>query len=384
MASKLQHLAQKASNRLQFETADDEDFVWVQENIDGIILQLQKLTGQPSEESSLMSPSTSCGSLTERLLRQNAELTGHISQLTEEKNDLRNMVMKLEEQIRCYRTGAGRDYSSRFSFSGGPNIEAIIASEKEVWNREKLTLQKSLKRAEAEVYKLKAELRNEALLQNLSPESEHTTIKRIYGKYLRAESFRKALIYQKKYLLLLLGGFQECEDASLALLARMGAQPAFADLEVITNRPKGFTRFRSAVRVSMAISRMKFLVRRWHRVTSSGPININRDGFGLNPGAEKTDSFYHSSGGLELYGEPRHTAYRSRSDLDYPRSPLPFQNRYPGTPADLNPSSLACSQLQNYDPDRALTDYITRLEALQRRLGTVQSGSTQFHAGMRR
>ncbi|XP_073754902.1 A-kinase anchor protein 9 isoform X9 [Callorhinus ursinus] len=385
MASKLQHLAQKASNRLQFETADDEDFIWVQENIDGIILQLQKLTGQPGEEPSLVSPGTSCGSLTERLLRQNAELTGHISQLTEEKNDLRNTVMKLEEHIRWYRqTGAGRDYSSRFSFSGGANIEAIIASEKEVWNREKLTLQKSLKRTEAEVYKLKAELRNEALLQNLSPDSEHAAIKRIYGKYLRAESFRKALIYQKKYLLLLLGGFQECEDATLTLLARMGGQPAFTDLEVITNRPKGFTRFRSAVRVSMAISRMKFLVRRWQRVTSAGSININRDGFGLNPGSEKTDPFYHSSGGLELYGEPRHTTYRSRSELDYPRSPVPFQNRYPGPPADLNPGSLACSQLQNYDPDRALTDYITRLEALQRRLGTVQSGSTQFHAGMRR
>uniref|UniRef100_A0AC11AS96 A-kinase anchoring protein 9 n=1 Tax=Ovis aries TaxID=9940 RepID=A0AC11AS96_SHEEP len=392
VASKLQHLAQKASNRLQFETADDEDFVWVQENIDRIILQLQKLTDQPGEEPTLMSPGASCGSLTERLLRQNTELTGHISHLTEEKNDLRNMIMKLEEQIRWYRqAGDGRDYSSRFSLSGGPNIEAIITSEKEVWNREKLALQKSLKRAEAEVYKLKAELRNEALLQNLSPDSEHATIKRIYGKYLRAESFRKALIYQKKYLLLLLGGFQECEEATLALLARMGGQPAFTDLEVITNRPKGFTRFRSAVRVSMAISRMKFLVRRWHRVTSSGSININRDGFGLNPGtfwitlgAEKTDTFYHSPGGLELYGEPRHTAYRSRSDLDYPRSPLPFQNRYPGLPADLNPGSLACSQLQNYDPDRALTDYITRLEALQRRLGTVQSGSTQFHAGMRR
>ncbi|KAM5302515.1 A-kinase anchor protein 9 isoform 2-T2 [Glossophaga mutica] len=385
MASKLQRLAQKASNRLQFETADDEDFIWVHENIDEIILQLQKLTGQPGKEPTLVSSGTSCGSMTERLLRQNAELTGHISQLTEEKNDLRNLVMKLEEQIRWYRqTGVGRDYSSRFSFSGGANIEAIIASEKEVWNREKLTLQKSLKRAEAEVYKLKAELRNEASLQTLSPDPEHATVKRIYGKYLRAESFRKALIYQKKYLLLLLGGFQECEEATLALLARMGGQPAFTGLEVITNRPKGFTRFRSAVRVSMAISRMKFLVRRWHRVTSSGSININRDGFGLSPGAEKTDLFYHSAGGLELYGEPRHTAYRSRSDLDYPRSPLPFQNRYPGPPADLNPASLACSQLQNYDPDRALTDYITRLEALQRRLGTVQSGSTHFHAGMRR
>ncbi|XP_034820313.2 A-kinase anchor protein 9 isoform X5 [Pan paniscus] len=376
VASKLQVLPQKASERLQFETADDEDFIWVQENIDEIILQLQKLTGQQGEEPSLVSPSTSCGSLTERLLRQNAELTGHISQLTEEKNDLRNMVMKLEEQIRWYRqTGAGRDNSSRFSLNGGANIEAIIASEKEVWNREKLTLQKSLKRAEAEVYKLKAELRNDSLLQTLSPDSEHVTLKRIYGKYLRAESFRKALIYQKKYLLLLLGGFQECEDATLALLARMGGQPAFTDLEVITNRPKGFTRFRSAVRVSIAISRMKFLVRRWHRVTGSVSININRDGFGLNQGAEKTDSFYHSSGGLELYGEPRHTTYRSRSDLDYIRSPLPFQNRYPGAPADFNPGSLACSQLQNYDPDRALTDYITRLEALQRRLGTVQSGA---------
>ena len=51
------------------------------------------------------------------------------------------------------------------------------------------------------------------------------------------------VIYQKKYLLLLLGGFQECEEATLALLARMGGQPAFTDLEVITNRPKGFTRF---------------------------------------------------------------------------------------------------------------------------------------------
>ncbi|XP_045144690.1 A-kinase anchor protein 9 [Echinops telfairi] len=386
MVSKLQHLAQKASSRLQFETADDEDFIWLLGNIDGVILQLQKLIDQPAEEPSLVSPNTACGSLTEGLLRQNAELTGHIRQLTEEKNDLRNMLMKLEEQLKWYRqTGPGRGYSARFSYGGAANIDAVIASEKEIWTREKLALQKSLKRAEAEVYKLKAELRNEALLQNLSPDSEHATLKRVYGKYLRAESFRKALIYQKKYLLLLLGGFQECEDATLALLARMGGRPAFTDLQVITNRPKGFTRFRSAVRVSMAISRMKFLVRRWHRVTGSGPININRDGFGLNPGAEKTNPFYHSSGGLELYGDPRHNAYRAQSELDYPRSPLPFQNRYPGLPADLNPGSLACSQLQNYDPDRALTDYITRLEALQRRLGTVQSGSsTQFHAGMRR
>ncbi|KAM4858481.1 A-kinase anchor protein 9-like [Urocitellus parryii] len=116
--------------------------------------------------------------------------------------------------------------------------------------------------------------------------------------------------------------------------------------------------------------RMKILVQRWQQVTGSGSTNVNRDDFELNP---------------ELDGEPRPTTYRSRSDLDSPRCLLPFQNRSPGTLADLNPGSTACSHLQNYDPDRALADYITRLEALQRRLGTVQTGSTTtFHSGMRR
>ena len=51
-------------------------------------------------------------------------------------------------------------------------------------------------------------------------------MQKLYGKYLRAESFRKALVYQKKYLLLLLGGFQDCEEQTLALIARMGVYPA--------------------------------------------------------------------------------------------------------------------------------------------------------------
>lgn len=72
---------------------------------------------------------------------------------------------------------------------------------------------------------------------------------------MRSESFRKALIYQKKYLLLLLGGFQECEEATLSLLTRMGGQPALSTLETVNQRRRGLTRFRSAVRVSIALSR---------------------------------------------------------------------------------------------------------------------------------
>ncbi|NWW22470.1 AKAP9 protein, partial [Falcunculus frontatus] len=371
---KLKQLAWKAASRLQFETADDQDFVAVQNAIEEVISELKILPGLSSlEELKLvLPPGTPSSSLTERLLRQNAELTGFVSRLSEEKNNLRNAVMKLEEELRRHQhRQPSADYSSRHSSDVGVNIDTLVASEKEMWNRERLSLQKSLKQADAELSKLRAELRSEAFLRELGSDTENAVLRRIYGKYLRAESFRKALIYQKKYLLLLLGGFQECEEATLALIARMGGQPSYTDLEIITHHSKGFTRFRSAVRVSIAISRMKFLVRRWHRVTGSGILTINRDVFSQNTGNElRPDSF---SGGMDLYGEQRHS-YRSRSGMESPRSPVNFQHKFHGMHADLNPVSFACPQLQNYDPERALTDYINRLEALQKRLGSVQSG----------
>ncbi|XP_065522460.1 A-kinase anchor protein 9 isoform X2 [Lathamus discolor] len=384
---KLKQLARKAASRLQFETADDEDFIAIQNAIEEVISELQKLPrlSYLEELKLVLPPGTPSSLLTERLLRQNAELTGFVSRLSEEKNNLRNAVMKLEEELRRYQhRQLSGDYSSRHSSDVGVNIDTLVASEKEAWSREKLSLQKSLKQADAELSRLRAELRSEAFLRELGSDSENAVLRRIYGKYLRAESFRKALIYQKKYLLLLLGGFQECEEATLALIARMGGQPSYTDLEIITHHSKGFTRFRSAVRVSIAISRMKFLVHRWHRVTGSGVLSVNRDVFSQNTGNElRPDSF---SGGMDLYGEQRHS-YRSRSDMESPRSPVNFLHKFPSMQADFNPASFACSQLQNYDPERALTDYIHRLEALQRRLGSVQSGSTsytQLHVGMRR
>lgn len=51
----------------------------------------------------MVPPGTLPGSLTERLLRQNAELTGFVSRLSEEKNNLRNAVMKLQGELRRYQ-----------------------------------------------------------------------------------------------------------------------------------------------------------------------------------------------------------------------------------------------------------------------------------------
>ncbi|XP_039592856.1 A-kinase anchor protein 9 isoform X2 [Polypterus senegalus] len=379
-SSKLKTLANKASSKLNFETTDEEEFLWLQNSIQDVVSQLQQLTMiPPAEISGVVHNRSASGSLTERLLRQNAELTGFVSRLTEEKNDLRNSVIRLEEELRRYRqcSFGGYDYSNRKVLDNWDTLD-VIHTDRETWAREKCNLEKSLRQAEAEVSKLRAELRNDALCREVAgSDGESAMLKRLYGKYLRAESFRKALIYQKKYLLLLLGGFQECEKATLSLIARMGGHPSHTSLDIITHHCRAFIRFRSIVRVSIAVSRMKFLVRRWQRVTESGSISnssINRNGYGHLPGS------------LETYGERRHTS-RARSGMESPRSALSVQNRYQSGPADSNSGPLPCSHLQNYDPDRALTDYIHRLEALQRRLGSVPSGSvsyTQSHIGTRR
>ena len=71
-------------------------------------------------------------------------------------------------------------------------------------------------------------------------------IRCLYAKYIRSESFRKALVYQKRYLLLLLGGYQESEREALAMVARLGTPSSTA---MDRKMPQPLTRFRAAVTV---------------------------------------------------------------------------------------------------------------------------------------
>ncbi|XP_067868569.1 A-kinase anchor protein 9 isoform X3 [Heterodontus francisci] len=370
------------------ETTDDEGLIWLQNNIQDVALQLQQLYTPVLPEQNVKIPSSgSTGTLTERLLKQNADLSGFVSRLAEEKNDLNNCVLKLEEEVRKYRQrSSSSNQLSRRPLDNQDSVDALIKSERIVWAKEKSNLQKALKLAEAELAKMKAEARSETLhTELLGSISETVAIKRIYWKYLRAESFRKALIYQKKYLLLLLGGFQECEQATLSFIARMGGHPSYTNLQIITHRSRGFTRFRSVVRVAIAISRLRFLVRRWLRAPGSSSLSVNRNGHGqvlaneprvdsplLNPGSMSSEP----SLMRELFGDRRHCTSRQRSGQESPSSATNSQPRYQSSLLDSNPGSLASSHLQSYDPDRALTDYISRLESLQRRLGSVQSGES--------
>ncbi|KAL1254810.1 hypothetical protein QQF64_012871, partial [Cirrhinus molitorella] len=376
IAAKINSLTSESTGRYDnTKTPDQDSLAWLHSNVQDVMSLLQHIPSAPSAlpESATLLVGGSSSLLNERLLRQNAELTGFVSRLTEEKNDLRNQLLKLEEELRRYR----QKKTTAESMSNRSGVErqelVLFSSERESWAQERNRLEKSLRQAEAELNRLRGEVRSESLRDLTGADLDNTALRRMYGKYLRAESFRKALIYQKKYLLLLLGGFQECEEATLSLIARMGGHPAHTCLESVGHHRRGFTRFRSAVRVSIALSRMRFLVKRWQRAAGGNATSpmVSRNGLAQITGGDlRNESSYLQPGGVEVFRE-RRAASRGRTGRDSPRSAASLQHRFHTTAGDAG--GLPCSHLQNYDPDRALTDYISRLEALQRRLGSVQS-----------
>jgi len=85
-----------------------------------------------------------------------------------------------------------------------------------------------------------------------------------YRRLLRAESYRKALVWQKRYLSLLLTSYQESELLSLSRLARMSGSRRMLVADVPP--PEGSNiRFRVVVHAMVAVSRMQFLVKRWKK-----------------------------------------------------------------------------------------------------------------------
>ncbi|XP_009999412.1 PREDICTED: pericentrin [Chaetura pelagica] len=249
--------------------------------------------------------------------------------------------------------------------------------ERDTWQRERSVLQNALKQAESELAKVTAEIENKPLAEASSPK-----LQRLYKKYLRAESFRKALVYQKKYLLLLLGGFQDCEQATLSLIARMGIYPSPADLQVSGSRSRPFTRFRCAVRAVIAVSRLKFLVRKWNKVSRKsiqGETICHSIGGNTACGARIDILKEQQPAAAQLSSPPTrdtglcHRTSSARSGSRSPRSSHCLPNRLHASPGSASEKSLVPTQ----DPERSLTEYIHRLEVIQQRLGGLQPESSQ-------
>ena len=86
--------------------------------------------------------------------------------------------------------------------------------------------------------------------------SSNPDVKTMLGKYLRADSYRKALVWQKRYLLVLLAGDNSCQE------------PVF---QVTKDYSLGrLAKFRSLVHGVIAVIRMRFLVKRWRTGKRAG------------------------------------------------------------------------------------------------------------------
>ncbi|XP_074950332.1 pericentrin isoform X4 [Phalacrocorax aristotelis] len=254
------------------------------------------------------------------------------------------------------------------------DTETVQELERDAWQQERNILPNALKQAECELAKATLELENKPVVETSSPK-----LQRLYRKYLRAESFRKALVYQKKYLLLLLGGFQECEQATLSLIARMGIYPSPADLQLSGSRSRPFTKFRCAVRAIIAVSRLKFLVKKWNKVSRK---------------SAQGETISHSIGGntasgarTEILKEQQPPAIHLRSPpsrdtgLCYRTSSARFVSRSPRSSyclhSRLHPSTSSASEkslVPSRVPEQSLMEYIHRLEVIQQRLGGAQPG----------
>ncbi|XP_053138968.1 pericentrin isoform X2 [Hemicordylus capensis] len=237
------------------------------------------------------------------------------------------------------------------------------------WQEAQLDLQNCLKATEYEATKTNFVMENKSVMG-----SSNLKLQKIYRKYLRAESFRKALVYQKKYLLLLLGGFQECEQATLSLIARMGIYPSPPDLNVSESRSRSFTKFRSAVRVVIAISRLKFLVKKWQKINkketaprapfpSTGHNSYARARIEvLNQQQPFTHVTVESPAAQEA-------GYGNGNDVKRLLNSLPKSSH-----SLHNGFSSFASQASSKEPEHSLTEYIARLEAIQQRLGVMMPG----------
>ncbi|XP_017270711.1 pericentrin isoform X2 [Kryptolebias marmoratus] len=260
------------------------------------------------------SASTSSSNTLEALLRKNSELTERVTSLGQERSAYKNRLTCLEKQLR---------------------------------------------RTENELARVTAEMEN----RPVDDASSNSRLQRYYERYLRAESFRKALVYQKRYLLLLLGGFQDCEQATLCLIARMGARPSTP----LASQHKPLGRFRATVRVVIAVSRMRFLTRKWQRAIRRFPLSGNANGH--VPGCK-----------AEVL---RQQQPRSNSDSTQNRDTVlslvpPSKSSFRLNTRPSSSSSLASARCSGtaQDPERSLTEYIHHLEKVQQRLVGARQGSS--------
>ncbi|XP_042875039.1 A-kinase anchor protein 9-like isoform X4 [Penaeus japonicus] len=198
-------------------------------------------------------------------LKENVELCKSVLRLTDNRHSARLKIVSLEATITDLTEQLIKAKAAAHS---SPTPERILRNERSIWETERAALQSLISRKDAELMRLRREAESRLSNQNFSGPADDSRVQYIYGKYLRSESWRKALVYQKKYLLVVLQGYEATEQVTYSRLNVMAERvygPASCSARVPQPRGQPNHRFRVRVLVVIACCRMRYLVQRWKR-----------------------------------------------------------------------------------------------------------------------
>ncbi|XP_055703876.1 pericentrin isoform X3 [Phlebotomus papatasi] len=192
------------------------------------------------------------------------EMRARLSSAEKERDHLLEQVNVLREDI---ERGAKREVKLAEALSREVSLESnvpeqfirklqemnALLSENSRENRQMAETLRQLGEEREALQKRVRDLETVTAVPNLSRDDLEERANHLFGKYLRVESFRKALVHQKRYLMIVLASYQETEANALAMLhTKQGKVPK--------KRRKSF---RAIAFVVVAIERMRFIVRRW-------------------------------------------------------------------------------------------------------------------------
>lgn len=201
--------------------------------------------------------------------------------LTQETEQMKTLIKKLEEST---EQNSGK--------SGDDTLLADIDMERRSWmsEKERLTSELETIKTEYEILKQtsletfknndvqKLELKKlnkeiENLKEELSSHAKTDTqitegrVVHLFGKYMRAESYRKALSWQKRYLMLVISSYEESEEETWMKLNRLANKRKDFRRQNVVKKKRSL---KGVAMVIVAIQRMQYMVKRWRHGRIAG------------------------------------------------------------------------------------------------------------------
>ncbi|XP_076378058.1 uncharacterized protein LOC117226934 isoform X8 [Megalopta genalis] len=217
----------------------------------------------------------------ESLREKETYLLKELSAAKDEETKLRDTIAELQQELRSFaerELELARELKNRYGGDKTATPTKLLQKIKELGDinkkylNEKSMLQEKLVKALEDKEQLGQRVKSleSRLKRGIESRDANAAIggdcadklQHFYGKYIRADSRRKALTYQKRYLLTIVSGYQISEENTLSILAQLTSeQRSYTTAGRHKKSPR--VRFKSAALVLISIHRMKWLIVRW-------------------------------------------------------------------------------------------------------------------------